>query len=715
MKTTRVSLILILLIECISFHGTFSIDQTKKRNQPQLEPHSNQIYLDVRPANTSHHLWMIRQLPLSTYRYSYDRERIRVGVVLAGGGGSDEKIQTIIPEAVDILPMKRLPDKRVLKNVPIVNEQTLFFYGIGAIQELDFHVHNISQHFQTHSQKMKNFNQNLKLVEQKLEKQSDGKFEFQVRQNKAQVKSMEAKISLEKEKLKHEVEYIQSFERNEVARMERDSLQQKAQLKHSLKAQKIQHLEKLKHKLQTSTLLELSKQKSQNSLNEAQNQRLLEIQKQTHELERQKELLIIQAKADAERMNEDVHLRKMEEESKQKRLRNLEMIQTLFDNFASSFKTIIENPKQVMIFVGFVILGFSGIYFAREFAKFIRLVIESTIGKPKLIRETTRTSYFKSLFLGIREYYQDLTSCNNSNTDEVESYFQDLILPHNLKTRIVNLSKSSQKARFHRAPLRHILLYGSPGTGKTMVAKKLAHSIKMDYALMSGGDVGPLGDDAVTQIHALFTWAKQSPRGVLLFIDEAEAFLASRNKGNSSGNSHNALNALLYHTSSQRNDFVLVLATNRAQDLDSAILDRCDESILFPLPNTKCRLLLVQQYFDMYVTQTLRQYELSKNSNLRKFIDWILDTKQDTHHINNDSPLLPAPLLNTIVKCTNGFSGREIGKLMIALQSLLYTSQNMRLEHNDIVKVLEIKVKEHYEKNKMMNNGIAVDENDCEQ
>jgi ATPase family AAA domain-containing protein 3A/B len=51
--------------------------------------------------------------------------------------------------------------------------------------------------------------------------------------------------------------------------------------------------------------------------------------------------------------------------------------------------------------------------------------------------------------------------------------------------------------------------------------------IGIDYAMMSGGDVSPLGSDAVTQIHQLFNWAAKSPKGVVLFIDEAECFLGS--------------------------------------------------------------------------------------------------------------------------------------------------------------------------------------------
>ena len=100
------------------------------------------------------------------------------------------------------------------------------------------------------------------------------------------------------------------------------------------------------------------------------------------------------------------------------------------------------------------------------------------------------------------------------------------------------------------------------GTGKTLVARKLAHYSGLDYAIMSGGDVAPLGDDAVTQIHAMFDWAKTSKRGLLLFVDEAEAFLAQR-QGGMSESSRNALNALLFQTGTQSHNFALVLATNR--------------------------------------------------------------------------------------------------------------------------------------------------------
>jgi ATPase family AAA domain-containing protein 3A/B len=49
---------------------------------------------------------------------------------------------------------------------------------------------------------------------------------------------------------------------------------------------------------------------------------------------------------------------------------------------------------------------------------------------------------------------------------------------------------------------------------------------------------------------------------------------------------HNALNAILYNTGGERKDFMLILATNRADDLDAAaILDCYNESLNLPCPD----------------------------------------------------------------------------------------------------------------------------------
>lgn len=184
------------------------------------------------------------------------------------------------------------------------------------------------------------------------------------------------------------------------------------------------------------------------------------------------------------------------------------------------------------------------------------------------------------------------------------------------------------------------------------------------------------GSDAVTQIHNLFSWAKMSPKGVILFIDEAECFLGSRDSGLMSDTAHNALNALLYNTGGERKDFMLVLATNRAEDLDAAVLDRCDESIFFPLPNAECRKDLILLYFDLHFRkfmQSNNKQELSLRSQITQYL-----TKTKPLLMSIESDLMTGEQLQSTVNVTLGFSGREIGKLMVS--SFVYSSKQFQFD-----------------------------------
>lgn len=83
-------------------------------------------------------------------------------------------------------------------------------------------------------------------------------------------------------------------------------------------------------------------------------------------------------------------------------------------------------------------------------------------------------------------------------------------------------------ALHHQKWQLRLTLFRLTGTGKTLAAKRLARTAGLDYAIMSGGDVAPLGSGAVTQLHSMFDWAESSKKGLLLFVDEADAFLGRR-------------------------------------------------------------------------------------------------------------------------------------------------------------------------------------------
>lgn len=156
-----------------------------------------------------------------------------------------------------------------------------------------------------------------------------------------------------------------------------------------------------------------------------------------------------------------------------------------------------------------------------------------------------------------------------------------------MKSKLKVISEAIINRKNNNSFYRNILIHGPPGTGKTLWAKSLATESGMDFAIMAGGDVAPLGKDAVTELHNLFDWSKlnsqsmfSSKKGMIIFIDEADAFLRKRQSfEHISESMRNALNVFLYKTGTQSKDFMIILASNAPEQLDRAIYDRCDEII----------------------------------------------------------------------------------------------------------------------------------------
>ena len=76
------------------------------------------------------------------------------------------------------------------------------------------------------------------------------------------------------------------------------------------------------------------------------------------------------------------------------------------------------------------------------------------------------------------------------------------------------------------------------------------------------GDIAPMGRDGVTAMHKVFDWAQTSRKGLILFVDEADAFLRKRSSEKISEDMRSTLNAFLYRTGDQSDKFMLVLASN---------------------------------------------------------------------------------------------------------------------------------------------------------
>lgn len=156
-----------------------------------------------------------------------------------------------------------------------------------------------------------------------------------------------------------------------------------------------------------------------------------------------------------------------------------------------------------------------------------------------------------------------------------------------------------------------------------------------------------------------------------------------------------ALNALLFRTGDQSQDIVLALATNRPGDLDSAVADRIDEVLEFPLPGEDERFKLLKLYLDKYIAQAGE-----KKSNWFK---QLFKRQQQNIEIKG----LTDELIREAAARTEGFSGREIAKLMASVQAAVYGSENCVLDSNLFREVVDYKVAEHQQRRKLAAEAAA--------
>jgi cell division protease FtsH len=142
---------------------------------------------------------------------------------------------------------------------------------------------------------------------------------------------------------------------------------------------------------------------------------------------------------------------------------------------------------------------------------------------------------------------------------------------------------------------RGILMVGSPGTGKTLLARAIAGEAKVPFFTISGSDfVEMFVGVGASRVRDMFEQAKkQSP--CIVFIDEIDA--VGRHRGAGLGGGHDereqTLNQLLVEMDGfESNEGVIIIAaTNRPDVLDPALLrpGRFDRQVVVPLPDIKGR------------------------------------------------------------------------------------------------------------------------------
>jgi len=167
-------------------------------------------------------------------------------------------------------------------------------------------------------------------------------------------------------------------------------------------------------------------------------------------------------------------------------------------------------------------------------------------------------------------------------------------------------------------PPKGVILYGEPGTGKTLLAKAVANSTSATFLRVVGSElIQKYLGEGPKLVRELFRVAEENAPSIV-FIDEIDAVGTKRYEANSGGEREiqRTMLELLNQLDGfdNKSDIKVLMATNRIDSLDPALIrpGRIDRKIEFPLPDTATKRMI----FGIHT----KRMSLANDVNLEEFV-----------------------------------------------------------------------------------------------
>jgi len=247
-----------------------------------------------------------------------------------------------------------------------------------------------------------------------------------------------------------------------------------------------------------------------------------------------------------------------------------------------------------------------------------------------LEQQTIPPEILGKLFVTKDDFMEALKSISPSALREVfievpDIHWEDIGGLENLKETLIEavewpLTHTADFKRIGIQPSKGILLFGPPGTGKTMLSKAVATESKANFISVKGSEIlSKWFGESERKIAEIFKKAKQASP-CIIFFDEIDAIAPTR--GSTAGEPRvveRMVNTLLSEMDGleELRGVVVIGATNRPDLMDPALLrpGRFDEVVLVPPPDEKARLDILKVHVkNMALDGDVKLKELAKKT-----------------------------------------------------------------------------------------------------